>query len=297
MNLMTEQANPASKNIEQLATLDMVALINREDAKVAAAVQQALPEIAAAVDLIAAAIAQGGRLLYLGAGASGRLGVLDAVECVPTFSVPPGLVQGVIAGGVEAMTQSIEGAEDRPELARQDLIDRGLTKADVVCGIAASGRTPYVVGGLEYAKALGAQTIAIACNFDSKIGALADVAISVEVGPEVIAGSTRLKAGTAQKMILNMLSTGAMIRLGKVYGNLMVDVNASNQKLAERACRLVRRLTGVDEEAARALLARSKNKVKVAVVMARLQIDEEAARRRLEGAKGNLRAVIGDSSD
>ena len=294
MNLTTEQDNPVSANIDQMTTLDAVSLINREDAKVAAAVREALPQIAVAVDVIAEAIAKGGRLFYIGAGTSGRLGVLDAVETVPTFSVAPDLVQGVIAGGSDALTQSIEGAEDRPEGAREDLIARELTSKDVVCGIAASGRTPYVVGGLEYANALGAKTIAIAGNANSAIGKLADVSISVDVGPEIIAGSTRMKAGTAQKMILNMLSTSAMIRLGKVYGNLMVDVKVSNQKLAERACGLVMRLTGVDDEQARALLARANNEVKSAVVMARLGVDIEEARRLLEQANGKLRAVIGD---
>lgn len=293
MNLTTEQDNPKSNNIDQMSTLDSLRLINREDAMVAAAVREALPQIAEAVDVIAKALANGGRLFYLGAGTSGRLGVLDAVECVPTFSVSPDLVQGLIAGGSDALTQSIEGAEDRPEDAREDLMARGLTKADVVCGIAASGRTPYVIGGLTYAKTLGAKTIAIACNASSPIGAIADISISVVVGPEIIAGSTRMKAGSAQKMILNMLSTGAMIRLGKVYGNLMVDVKVSNQKLAERACRLVMRLTGVDSERARTLLAGANQDVKAAVVMARLGVEYEQARELLAQAKGKMREVIG----
>ena len=296
-NLTTEQANPESASIDQMTAFEIVSVINGEDAKVAAAVRRALPEIAEAVDVVAEAIAGGGRLFYLGAGSSGRLGILDAVECVPTFSVPSDIVQGVIAGGERAVTRSIEGAEDRPELARQDLEARGLTAADVVCGIAASGRTPYVTGGLEYAKSLGAKTIAIACNMDSPIGALADIAIGVDVGPEVIAGSTRMKAGTAQKMILNMLSSGAMIRLGKVYGNLMVDVKVSNQKLAERAGQLVMRLTDADAERARELLAGANNEVKAAVVMARLGVEYDEASQLLEGAGGKLRAVIGDVAD
>ena len=292
--LTTEQANPESATIDQMNSLEIVNLINREDAKIAAAVRIALPKIAEAVDVIAEAIAGGGRLFYLGAGASGRLGILDAVECVPTFSVPSDIVQGVIAGGERAVTRSIEGAEDRPELARRNLEERGLTAADVVCGIAASGRTPFVIGGLQYAKALGAKTIAIACNMDSPIGALADISIGVDVGPEVIAGSTRMKAGTAQKMILNMLSSGAMIRLGKVYGNLMVDVKVSNQKLAERACRLVMRLTDADAERARELLAGANNEVKAAVVMARLGVEYDEASQMLRSADGKLRCVIGD---
>jgi N-acetylmuramic acid 6-phosphate etherase len=295
--LTTEQANPESAMIDKMTPLEIVSVINREDAKVAAAVQMSLPAIADAVDVIAEAIAGGGRLFYLGAGTSGRLGILDAVECVPTFSMSPDLVQGVIAGGDAAVTSSIEGAEDRPELARQNLEEHGLSADDAVCGIAASGRTPYVIGGLEYAKELGAKTIAIACNLDSPIGALADISIVLDVGPEVIAGSTRMKAGTAQKMVLNMLSSGAMIRLGKVYGNLMVDVKVSNQKLAERACRLVTRLTGADAERAQRLLAGANNEVKAAVLMARLGIEYDEASQLLEGAGGTLRAVIGDVAD
>lgn len=294
MSSTTEGANPASRQIDKMTALEALSLINREDANVAAAVREALPAIAAAVEVIAEALADGGRLFYLGAGTSGRLGVLDAVECVPTFSAPPELVQGLIAGGEKALTRSIEGAEDQPESARDDLMERGLTAADVVCGIAASGKTPYVIGGLEYANSLGAQTIAIACNPNSAIGALADIAISVDAGPEVIAGSTRMKAGTAQKMILNMLSTVVMICLGKVYGNLMVDVKVSNQKLAARACRLVMRLTGVDERRARELLEEANNEVKTAVVMERLGVDYGEARRLLAQAKGRLRAIIGD---
>ncbi|MDE2635582.1 MAG: N-acetylmuramic acid 6-phosphate etherase [Chloroflexota bacterium] len=296
-NLTTERANPESAKIDQMTSFEAVRVINREDAKVAAAVRRALPEIAEAVEVIAEAIAGGGRLFYVGAGTSGRLGILDAVECVPTFSVSPALVQSLIAGGEPAVTRSIEGAEDRPELARRDLAKRGLAKADVVCGIAASGRTPYVIGGLEYAKSLGAKTIAIACNMDAPIGAQADISIGVDVGPEVIAGSTRMKAGTAQKMILNMLSSGAMIRLGKVYGNLMVDVKVSNQKLAERACRLVMRLTGADAEHARELLARANNEVKAAVVMARIGVEYEEASQMLISADGKLRAIIGNVTD
>ena len=293
MKLTTEQANPRSTHIDEMTSFDLVSLINSEDAKVAAAVNLALPQIAGAVDIISDAIAEGGRLFYVGAGTSGRLGVLDAVECVPTFSTPPDLVQGLIAGGRDALTRSIEGAEDQPEQGRIDLMKRGLSKADVVCGIAASGRTPYVLGALRYARSVGAQTIAVACNANSPIGALAEIEISVDAGPEIIAGSTRLKAGTAQKMILNMLSTATMIRLGKVYGNLMVDVKVSNQKLEERACRLVMRLTGVDYEKARQLLARANNEVKSAVVMEGLDLEYGEARQLLEEASGKLRDVIG----
>lgn len=294
MTLKTESDNPASRRIDTLPTSAIVELINSEDARVATAVQAALPQVAQAVDVIARALSAGGRLFYIGAGTSGRLGVLDAVECVPTFSAPPDLVQGIIAGGDTALTQAVEGAEDDPAQARRDLQARGVTAADVLCGIAASGRTPYVVGALAYARELGAATIAISCNPQSPIGALAAVSISVDLGPEIISGSTRMKAGSAQKMILNMLSTAAMIRLGKVYGNLMVDVKVTNQKLAERARRLVRRLAGLDEDQAERLLVLANNEVKTAVVMHMMQVDAEAARELLAGAGGRLRAVIGD---
>lgn len=294
MTLKTESDNPASRRIDTLPTSAIVELINSEDAKVATAVQAALPQVAQAVDIIARALSAGGRLFYIGAGTSGRLGALDAVECVPTFSAPPQLVQGIIAGGDTALTQAVEGAEDDPAQARRDLQARGVTAADVLCGIAASGRTPYVVGALSYARELGAATIAISCNPQSPIGALASVSISVDLGPEIISGSTRMKAGSAQKMILNMLSTAAMIRLGKVYGNLMVDVKVTNQKLAERARRLVRRLAGLDEDQAARLLVLANNEVKTAVVMHMMQVDAEAARELLAGAGGRLRAVIGD---
>ncbi len=294
MTLKTESDNPASRRIDTLPTSAIVELINSEDARVATAVQAALPQVSQAVDVIARALSAGGRLFYIGAGTSGRLGVLDAVECVPTFSAPPDLVQGIIAGGDAALTQAVEGAEDDPAQARRDLQARGVTAADVLCGIAASGRTPYVVGALTYARELGAATIAISCNPQSPIGALAAVSISVDLGPEIISGSTRMKAGSAQKMILNILSTAAMIRLGKVYGNLMVDVKVTNQKLAERARRLVRRLAGLDEDQAERLLVLANNEVKTAVVMHMMQVDAEAARELLTGAGGRLRAVIGD---
>jgi len=296
MNISTERDNPRSAKIDQMSTFDALSLINSEDAKVAAAVKEALPQVAEAVEIISEALSSGGRLFYVGAGTSGRLGFLDAVECVPTFSTPPDLIQAVVAGGSEALTRSIEGAEDQAAQAETDLAQRGLTEADVLCGIAASGRTPYVMGALRFARSTGAPTIAVACNARSPICALADVGISVDVGPEVIAGSTRMKAGTAQKMILNMLSTATMIRLGKIYGNLMVDVKVSNQKLAERACRLVMRLAAVDDQEARKLLLMAGNEVKTAVVMKRLGVDHKEARRLLKGANGKLRALIGDAS-
>lgn len=297
MTSTTEQENPKSRQIDRLPTIDIVRLINAEDAKVAAAVQLALPQIAEAIDAIVEALSRGGRLFYVGAGTSGRLGILDAVETVPTFSAPPELVQGIIAGGYGALTQSIEGAEDKPEEARRDLIERGATAADIICGIAASGRTPYVIGALEYAREIGARTIAVACNAASPIGNLADICISVDVGPEVIAGSTRMKAGSAQKMILNMLSTGAMIRLGKVYGNLMVDLKVTNRKLADRACRLVQRLAGVDEARAKELLLQANNEVKAAAVMGRRGVDYAEARKLLADAAGQLRRVIDEPGE
>lgn len=292
MTITTEEQNPSSRDIDKLTSYEIVGLINAEDANVALAVRAALPQVAAALDAIASAIAGGGSLFYVGAGSSGRLGILDAAECAPTFNAPPSMVQGIIAGGETAMISAVEGAEDDPERAKHDLAERGLTDADIVCGIAASGRTPYVIGALQYARQIGAQSIAVACNHNSPMGELADISISVDVGPEIVTGSTRMKAGTAQKMILNMLSTGAMIRLGKVYGNLMVDVKVTNRKLADRACRLVQQLTGLAEDEAKALLAQTGYDVKTAVVMQRRGLDAAAARRSLECAAGNLRTVI-----
>ncbi len=294
MNWTTEGTNANTHDIDKLPALEALELINREDAKVAEAVAAALPEIARAVEAIVAALEAGGRLFYVGAGTSGRLGMLDAAECVPTFSAPSELVQGVIAGGADAMLRSIEGAEDDPAAAADDLRARRVSSADVVCGIAASGRTLYVIGALEFARSIGARSIAIACNQDTPIAALADIAISVDVGPEVIAGSTRLKAGSAQKMIVNMLSTASMIGLGKVYGNLMVDVKVTNAKLLTRAIGLVMRLTGLDETAARRLLGSANNEVKTAVVMQRRDLDYGEARKLLAEAKGRLRQAIGE---
>lgn len=292
MNPSTEQANPNSRHIDKLSTIDMLALINREDAQVAMAVEKVIPQIADAVDMIAAALPNGGRLFYVGAGTSGRLGILDAVECAPTFSAPPELVQGLVAGGSAALTQAVEGAEDHRDQARRDLMARDARRRDVVCGIAASGRTPYVIGALEYATFIKAKTIAISCSPAAPILDMAQIGIGVDVGPEVIAGSTRMKAGTAQKMILNMLSTAAMIKLGKVYGNLMVDLKVTNQKLADRAGRLVMQLTGLDEQAAKQLLSQANREVKTAVVMQRRQVDAAEARRLLQEANGFLGAVI-----
>ncbi len=292
MNMTTEQPNPNSTDIDNLSTTDIVTTINREDAKVALAIEKAIPNIAEAVDAITQSIQNGGRLIYVGAGTSGRLGILDAVECVPTFSTSPELVQGLIAGGEKALVTAVEGAEDYREHGKRDLMNLELGSTDIVCGIAASGRTPYVIGALEYAKSINTKTIALACNVPSAILDIADIAIGVEVGPEVITGSTRMKSGTAQKMVLNMLSTGTMIKLGKVYGNLMVDVKVTNQKLADRASRLVMKIAEVDKIEADNLLKQSNNEVKTAVVMHKHNISAEEARTLLNQANGSLRQVI-----
>jgi N-acetylmuramic acid 6-phosphate etherase len=292
--MLTEHSNPRTQNIDQLSTLEVVTRMNEEDASVASSVRAALPAIAQAVDAIAERLNQGGRLIYVGAGTSGRLGVLDAAECVPTFSVEPGMVQGIIAGGDKALTTSIEGAEDDPEAGRADLLARGLWEQDAVVGIAASGRTPYVLGAIEAANQIGAVTIGIACNVPSLLLDAAIIPIGIPVGAEVIAGSTRLKAGTAQKMVLNMISTATMIRLGKVYGNLMVDVRVTNTKLADRARRIVAQVAAVTEEEAARLLEASSNEVKTAIVVQRRHVTPEEARRLLNEAGGRLRAIIGE---
>jgi N-acetylmuramic acid 6-phosphate etherase len=290
--MQTEARNPRTMQIDRLSTLAMLTVINEQDAGVPHAVREALSDIARAVDAIAERMHGGGRLIYTGAGTSGRLGVLDAVECVPTFSVPPGLVIGVVAGGSRALTESIEGAEDSPEVGRADLRALSLTALDSVVGIAASGRTPYVIGALDYAKAVGALTVAVSCNSPAPILDIAGIGIAAVVGPEVITGSTRLKAGTAQKLILNMISTATMIRLGKVYGNLMVDVQVTNNKLADRACRIIMEVTGVDYDRAAELLSACDNQVKTAIVVALLKVTPDEARQRLDANVGVLGRVI-----
>ena len=253
---------------------------------------QQLDAIAVAVERIAEALRKGHRLFYVGAGTSGRLGVLDAAECPPTFGTDPEMVQGIIAGGPVALTRAVEGAEDDAAAGRRDLEARGVGAGDVVVALSASGRTPYCLGALELAKEVGAFTVAVTCNPGSAMGAVADLAIEVVVGPEVLAGSTRMKAGTAQKMVLNMLSTAAMVRLGKCYGNLMVDVRPTNEKLVERARRIVMRVVGCDYETAAGLLERSGNQVKVAIVMGVTGLDAAAARQRLEEHGGFVRRVL-----
>ncbi len=289
--LPTEARNPASEHIDQLPTLEMLRVINDEDAGVAAAVAAELPHIANAVDAIAARFEQGGRLFYIGAGTSGRLGVLDASECPPTFSVPATLFQGIIAGGDSALRNSSEGSEDSPEQGAADLISRAFTGQDALIGIAASGRTPYVLGALAHARKLGALTISLTCVPGSEMAAIADIAIAPVTGPEVLTGSTRMKAGTATKLVLNMLSTGVMIRAGAVYGNLMVNVQTTNAKLVDRAQRIIGAATGVDQAAAAKLLAEA-GTVKTAIVMQKLSLDRDAAEAKLEAAKGNLAAAL-----
>jgi N-acetylmuramic acid 6-phosphate etherase len=289
---LTEHRNPATALIDVLPTLDVVRLINAEDSRVAAAVATELPAIAQAIDGIAERMRRGGRLVYIGAGTSGRLGVLDAAECPPTFSAPPGLVMGLIAGGPRAVTESVEGAEDDMAAGGRDIAAAEVSERDSVVGIAASGRTPYVLGALAEAKKRGALVISLACDASSPMAAVADIAIAPLVGPEVVTGSTRLKAGTAQKMVLNMLSTGVMIRLGKTFGNLMVDLHATNSKLRARARRIVAEASGLSSEQAADVLARCDGQVKVAIVVALAGVSVDEARQRLAQAGGVIRRAL-----
>ena len=290
--LETEKRNPATDAIDRMSALEIARAMNAEDATVAGAVGRELPQIAAAIEGITARLRQGGRLVYMGAGTSGRLGVLDASECPPTFSTPPELVVGWIAGGPEALTRSIEGAEDSTEAGRADAEQRGITGADVLVGIAASGRTPYVLGAVAYAKEQGALTVGLACNSGTPLAKAVDIMIAPVVGPEVIGGSTRLKAGTAQKMVLNMLSTGTMILLGKTYGNLMVDVQPTNGKLRRRAVAIVAQATGLTDMEAETLLRASHDEVKTAIVAALADVTPAAARARLASSGGVVRAAF-----
>lgn len=290
--LVSETRNPATMGLDEMTTLEMVGCFNREDRKVPEAIEKVLPAIAQAVDLAAAALKAGGRLIYLGAGTSGRLGVLDASECPPTFGVPHGMVIGLIAGGPGALLKAVEGAEDDATLGEADLLALNLTATDIVVGLAASGRTPYVIGALRYARQLGCPTVAISCNPDSPIAHEAQVAISPVVGPEALTGSTRMKSGTAQKLVLNMLSTGAMVKLGKVYENLMVDVKATNVKLVDRACRIVVEATGAERSQAEAALKQTRFEVKPAILMILAGVDAEEAQQRLQQHDGYLRAAL-----
>ncbi|MFF7645505.1 N-acetylmuramic acid 6-phosphate etherase [Streptomyces canus] len=290
--LTTEAFRPELADIDRLPTLDIARLMNGEDASVPAAVSRQLPRIAAAIDAIADRMARGGRLIYAGAGTAGRLGVLDASECPPTFNTDPARVVGLIAGGPKALVTSVEGAEDSAELARADLDGLAVTDRDTVVGVSASGRTPYAVGAVEHARAKGALTVGLSCNADSALAAAADHGIEVVVGPELLTGSTRLKAGTAQKLVLNMLSTITMIRLGKTYGNLMVDVRASNEKLRARSRRIVALATGAAEEEVEEALAATDGEVKNAILTILADVDGAQAARLLEESGGHLRAAL-----
>jgi len=290
--IATEQRNPNTMNIDTLSTLDMVKLINREDHRVAEAVSLVTDKIAEAVDVIADRLGKGGRLIYCGAGTSGRLGILDAVECPPTYSTDPEMVQGLMAGGYPAIFKAVEGAEDSKELGVQDMKNIHFSSGDVLVGIAASGRTPYVLGCMEYAKALGAVTVAVTCCPGSVLDSFADIGIAPAPGPEVVTGSTRMKSGTAQKMVLNMLSTGAMIKLGKVYGNLMVDVKPSNEKLVRRCVTIVCAAAECDEATATAALEACDYRPKVAIVMALMGVDADSAKQLLAKADGRIARVL-----
>ncbi len=290
----TEDLNPRSSRLDSMSALEIVSLMNEEDATVAGAVRPALPIIAAAVDAISERLRGGGRLFYAGAGTSGRLAVIDAVECVPTFSVPPTLVTPIMAGGQAALTRSVEGAEDDVDQATRDVEAAGVTAADALVGVAASGTTPYVRAALETARSLGAVTIAIANNEPAPILALADFPIAAITGPEVLSGSTRLKAGTAQKLVLNMLSTAVMVRLGKVHGNRMIDVAVTNAKLRRRAEGIVADVVGCDASTAAALLDAADDEVKTAVLMGLTGLDATAARAQLLEAGGYLRRALTD---
>ncbi|MBK3630905.1 N-acetylmuramic acid 6-phosphate etherase [Streptomyces asoensis] len=292
-SLTTEAFRPELADVDRLPTLDIARLMNGEDTGVPAAVGARLPQIAAVVDAVAARMARGGRLVYAGAGTAGRLGVLDASECPPTFATAPGQVVGLIAGGPSAMVTSVEGAEDSEDLAEADLAALALTPDDTVVGVSASGRTPYAVGAVRYARARGALTVGLACNAGSALAAAAEHGIEVVVGPELLTGSTRLKAGTAQKLVLNMISTITMIRLGKTYGNLMVDVRATNEKLRARAHRIVALATGADDEDIEAALTATGGEVKNAVLVLLAGVDGPAAARLLEESGGHLRAALG----
>ena len=291
-NMSTETRNQNTMNLDVMTPLEVVTVMNQEDAKVPAAITPALPNIAQCVTWAIESIEAGGRIIYMGAGTSGRLGVLDAVECPPTFGVAPEVVVGLIAGGEKAFVKAVEGAEDSRELGRQDLVDIKLEKRDIVIGIAASGRTPYVLGGLAYAQEVGCHTVGISCNPGSAVGAAAELAIEVVPGPECLTGSTRLKSGTCQKLILNMISTATMVGCGKAYQNLMVDVMQTNEKLVVRAQNIVMEATGCDRETAAEKIAIAEGNAKTAITMILADCGLEEARERLAKAKGHVREAI-----
>jgi N-acetylmuramic acid 6-phosphate etherase len=293
-HLTTERRNPASSKLDRMSALEIVTTMNHEDARVPRAIRRVLPQIAEAVDLIAVRLANGGRLIYVGTGTSGRIGALDASECPPTFGTDPTLVQFLIAGGEAALVHATEASEDSAELGRKDMSSRRPSAKDVVIGIAASGTTPYTIAALETARMKGAATVSIACNRKSEISTYADVAIEVEVGPEVLTGSSRLKAGTAQKLICNMLTTGAMARMGYVYSNLMVNLHLINRKLVDRGARILMDVTGVDRETAEATIEKAGMRLPVAIVMLKAKVSKTEATRRLRKSKGNVRLAIQD---
>jgi len=290
--LVTEGRNQNTINIDSVSTLEMIEMINEEDKKVPKAVGLAKESIAKAVDIIADRLSNGGRLLYIGAGTSGRLGILDASECPPTYGVSEEMVQGIIAGGKTAIFKAVEGAEDSKELGMEDLIEINLTSKDVVCGIAASGRTPYVIGAMEYGKEVGSAVLCVTMNPESEMAAMADVSIAVVVGPEVIMGSTRMKSGTAQKLVLNMLTTGTMIKLGKVYENLMVDVLSTNEKLVARANRIVKIATDADYETIGRVLQATNNNVKLSIVIIKTGFPKEEAEKFLKRSNGYVKKAL-----
>ncbi len=290
--LGTERRNRASQNLDLRSALEIARILNAEDTKVAGAVKKALPYIAQAIDAIAGALAKGGHLIYVGTGTSGRLGALDAAECPPTFGTDPKTVQFVIAGGVKALSTPVEASEDSREAGRADIAKRKPTGRDVVVGIAASGRTPYTVAAVEYSRLQGATTVAVTCNRNSPLQRAAEISIVVEVGAEAVTGSTRMKAATAQKMVLNMLSTGAMARLGCVYGNLTVNVRLKNSKLVERGMRILQQATGTDRDSGVRALRKSDGNVSVAIIMLRKGVSKTEAERCLKKARGNLRAAL-----
>ena len=291
---LTEQRNAASRNLDRMNAMEIVRLMNREDRKVAVAVGQELPAIARAVDAIVSGIRKGGRLFYVGAGSSGRMGVLDAAECPPTFGTSPKLVQALLAGGRRAITEAVEGAEDSARNGERELRAKKLTRNDVVVGIAASGTTPYVLGALKYARRRGATTVAVTSNLRMPVGRLAKIVIAPEVGPEVLTGSTRLKAGTSQKMVLNMLSTAVMARLGHVYENLMIDVVITNEKVAERALRILAEASGKKVSAAGHALRAAGHDMRVALVMLKRGVGVKEAKKLIAGAGGDLRKALGE---
>jgi N-acetylmuramic acid 6-phosphate etherase len=294
-DITTETSNTASEGLDTKSALEIARIINHEDARVAAAVRKALPEISIVIDIVARSLRDGGRLIYVGAGSSGRIAALDASECPPTYSTLPSQVQYIMAGGPKALASASDVNEDSPEIGQRDIARRRPTRKDIVIGVSASGRTPYVVGAVEYARARGAMTAAITCNYGTALSQVADTTIVAEVGPEVISGSTRMKAGTAQKMVLNMITTGAMTRLGYVYDNLMVNVHMKNAKLVERGIRVLMRVCNIDRDAAIRTIKSAGKSIPIAVVMLKANVDKMEAVRRLAKSDGNVRLAIDDS--